>query len=172
MSVLSRPSQKRVQSSDIDENGTLNLTGIYLYLKSYDDYRLKLADNCSFLFTMIRTNMLTTKHNSCLYLSQSLSLSLHLYIRCSKKSVRNREIQRVGNWRRHIHKLHILVRYTILRIRKKVSLFDLLEVGNNCICRICFANQAPEEDHLDSQLIYEYIDLIKYQHRPERLFKV
>ena len=39
--------------------------------------------------------MLATKHNSCLYFSQSLSLSLHLYIHCLKKSVGNRKIQRV-----------------------------------------------------------------------------
>ena len=63
-----------------------------------------------------------TKHNSCLYLSQSLSLSLHLYIHCSKESVRNREIQWVSNWRR----LHILVLIYNIVYPKKVSLFDLM----------------------------------------------
>ena len=32
MAVLNKPSQKRVPSSDIDKNGTLNLTDIYLQL--------------------------------------------------------------------------------------------------------------------------------------------
>ena len=79
------------------------------------------AGNCSFLF-----NMLATKHNSCLYLSQSLSLPLRLYIHCSKESVRDREIQWVGNWRRHIYKLHILVLIYNIVYLKKVSLFDLM----------------------------------------------
>ena len=70
--------------------------------------------------------MLATKHNSCIYLSQSLSLSLRLYIHCSKKSVRNRELQWVSNWRRHIHKLHILVLIYNIAHRKKVSLFDFM----------------------------------------------
>ena len=39
-----------------------------------------MAGNCSFLFIINKPNMLATKHNSCVYLSQSLSLSLHLYI--------------------------------------------------------------------------------------------
>ena len=29
------------------------------------------------------------------------------------------------------------------------------------------AKEARGIDHLDSQLIYEYINLIQYQHRPE-----
>ena len=44
---------------------------------------------------------------------------------------------------------------------KKGSLFDLMQVGNDCICRICFPQQAPGKHHLGSQLIYEYIDLIQ-----------
>ena len=79
------------------------------------------AGNCSFLF-----NMLATKHNSCLYLSQSLGLSLRLYIHCSKESVRNREIQWVSNWTRHIHKLQILVLIYNIVYLIKVSLFDLM----------------------------------------------
>ena len=70
--------------------------------------------------------MLATKHNSCLYLSQSLCLSLRLYLHCLKESVRNREIQWVSNWRRHIHKLHILVLICNIVYLKKVSLFDLV----------------------------------------------
>ena len=116
--------------------------------------------------------MLVTKHNSCLYLSQSFSLSPCLYIHCSKKSARNREIQWVSNWRRHINKLHILVIIYNIAYPKKGSLFDFMYVGNNCICRICFAKQAPGKDHLDSQLICEYIDLIQYRYKPEGLFKV
>ena len=70
--------------------------------------------------------MLATKDNSSLYLSQSLSLSLRLYIHCSKESVRNREIQWVSNWRRHMHKLHILVLIYNIVYPKKVFLFDLM----------------------------------------------
>ena len=71
--------------------------------------------------------MLDTKHNSCVYLSQSVSLSLRLYIHCLKKYVRNRKIQWVRNWMRHIHKLHILVLiYNTACLKKTVSLFDLM----------------------------------------------
>ena len=57
--------------------------------------------------------MLTTKCNSCphVYLSQCLSVSLHLYIHFLKVNVRNREIKSVRNWKRHVHKLNIPVLY-------------------------------------------------------------
>ena len=116
--------------------------------------------------------MLATKHNSCIYLSQSLSLSLRLYIHCSKKSVRNREISGLAIGGGIYTNYTYWSLYTILRIGKKVSLFDFMYVGNNCICRSCFAKQTPAKYHLDSQLIYEYTDLIQYQHKPEGLFKV
>ena len=70
--------------------------------------------------------MLATKHNSCLYFPQSLSLSLRLYINCSKKTARNSEIQWANSCRRHIHKLHILVLLYNIVHPKKVSLFDLM----------------------------------------------
>ena len=39
---------------------------------------------------------------------------------------------------RHIHKLHILALINNTACLKKVSLFDLMYVGNDSICRICF----------------------------------
>ena len=49
----------------------------------------EMAGNCLFLFIIIGANMLATKDNSCQYLSQCLSVSLHIF---SKVSVRNRKI--------------------------------------------------------------------------------
>ena len=71
--------------------------------------------------------MLATKHNSCLYLSQSLSLSLCLYIHCSKKSMINREIHWVSNWRSHIYtNCAHTGPYIQYCVSEKVSLFDFM----------------------------------------------
>ena len=70
--------------------------------------------------------MLTTKHNSCLYLSQSFNFSLCLCIHCSKKSVRNKEISGLATGEGIYQTTHDGLYTDNIAYPKKVFLFDLM----------------------------------------------